>query len=462
MNNQEDNEELQKEIVDNLDSLADLLNSLGHKKRIIILTHLLDGQKKFSFLEEKTALKKTALAHHLNVLLNNGLINKIDRGEYEITQDARDILKSIMKTYSSSSIRTIEIAKSLQKRFFLDYGLEENITSKVTLVSSDPEFIPHNLTLLGAISGIMKALGSKITIDELAGLTGLCFLTIIDQNRLWVTAPSGHTLTKSILEIISNSGWVFQRYTDIGTFPSDPTKPLSAKDEERAQKLLKLTKREIDKDRPVVLWGIPVPEWGIVKGYKDENYIVSTFRRIEDRFENQIPYNKINADGALGALFLIDVSKEKINDVDYKESIRRAVSISKVNRYGREGHITGLRAFDKWIYLLENEIDQGTKYFGNAYLIQTFLASKKSVVIYLKKLSNTYRNQSQQAALDKAVKEYLEVVEIYEKLQELFPLIYGGVFTKESVSKGVNLIKSLKNHEEEGVKYLEQSLDEWK
>ena len=463
MNNQENSEELQKELFENLDSLSNLLNSLGHKKRIIILVHLLDGQKRFSFLEEKTALKKTALAHHLNLLSNSGLINKIDRGEYEVTQDGKELLGSIMRTYTSSSLRTLEVARSLQKSFFFEYGLEEITTTKMKQVSSDPKFIPHNLTLLGAISGVMKALGSKISIDELAGLTGFCFLTVIGQDRLWVSAPTGHTLRNSFLEILSNSGWEFHMIVDKGSLPSDndPTKPLSAIDEKRARNLLKLIKKEIDNDRPVVLWGIPVPEWGIVKGYKDDNYIVSTFRHIEEKFENQIPYNKINAQGAISALFVKDVSKEKLTAEDYKESIKRAISISKENKYGREGHITGFSAYDRWAYLIENEKDMGTKYFGNAYIIKSFLAGRKSVVKYLKKISNINRNLPQQVSIEKAIKKYQKVVEFYEKLSELFPHIYSGVLNQEKISKGASLIRILKKLEEEGVNYLEQALNEW-
>ena len=103
----------------------------------------------------------------------------------------------------------------------------------------------------------------------------------------------------------------------------------------------------------------------------------------------------------------------------------------------------------------------GTKYFGNAYIIKSFLAGRKSVVKYLKKISNINRNLPQQVSIEKAIKKYQKVVEFYEKLSELFPHIYSGVLNQEKISKGASLIRILKKLEEEGVNYLEQALNEW-
>lgn len=463
MSNQEKQEKLQSEIFHYLDNFSEMLVSIGHKKRIIILTHLLNGSKKFSFLEEKTNLKKTALAHHLNILSNSRMVNKIERGLYEISEDGREFILSIFKSYKSSSLRVLEIAKSLQERFFFDYWLDEKAKTHMKLVSSNPEFIPHAMTLIGAITGVLKAYGSKITVDELAGLTGHCFLTIVGQNKLWVTAPETHNLIDTFLMVLEKIGYKFSRYFDKDSFPldSDFTRPLSFEDEKRARRLFTLIRKEVNEDKPVILWGIPVPEWGIVKGYKEENYIVSTFRQIQEKYENQIPYNKINAMGSINALFIENFYDRKDIEIDYKESIERAISIAKENKYGRSGHITGLEAYDRWRYLMENEEDEGTKYFGNAYLIQVFQAGKQSVTRFLRKINNQFKNMPQQISIEKAINEYQEIEKIYKELAELFPLAYGKILKQEKTKTGVELIQALKNHEDKGIRSLEQALAKW-
>ncbi|NPD87428.1 MAG: winged helix-turn-helix transcriptional regulator [Asgard group archaeon] len=464
MNSPENQKKMQEELFDHIENFSEILSRIGHKKRIIILAHLLDGQKKFSFLEEKTNLKKTALTHHINLLTSSKLVNKIDRGLYEISQDGRELIQSTLRTYISSSLRTLEIARSLQKRFFFDYRLDERITSKMKQVSSNPEFIPHPITLIGAIGGVLNSQGIKITKDELAGVSGYCFLTIVKENSLWVTAPESHYLIESFLKALSKMGWKFSRYIDSGSLPSDDdfTKPLSDEDERRARKLFNLIKKEIDNDTPVILWGIPVPEWGIVRGYKDENYIVSTYRQMQEEYGNQIPYNKINASGAVVALTIEDISRRKEYKIDYKESIQRAVSIVKENKYGFNRYITGLEAYERWASLLLNEKDEGTKYFGNAYLIQYFLAGRISAVKFLRKLNINSKGKSQEESISRAIKEYQKIVEVYKELAKLFPLAYGEILDQQKCIKGAELINKLKKYEEKGVSHLEQALERWK
>ena len=463
MDNQNNQKNLQEEIFNHLDRFSDILVSIGHKKRIIILTYLLNGPKKFSFLEEKTDLRKTALAHHLSILSESKLVDKIERGIYKISQDGREFIQNFYRAYNKSSLKSLEIARTLQKRFFSEYDIDEKLETNKRIVSINPEFEDNALTLMGAITGVLKASGSNLSVEDIAGLTGQCFLTIVGSDRLWVTAPESHNLLETFLKVLESIGHKFSKYHDAGSLPSneDFSQPLSVEDEKRARKLLNIVKKEIDKDKPVILWGIPVPEWGIVKGYKNDNYIVSTFVPIHEEFDNQIPYDKISAVGGIIALRIEGDFKEKIFKTDYKKSIERAISISKENIFGRTNHITGLEAYDRWIYLLENEEDRGTKYFGNSYLIRFFHAGKQNALSYLEKLGNKFKNTPQQTLIEKATYEYQKIVEIYSQLRVLLPLAYGVILKQKEGRKAAELISKIKEHEENGIKYLEQALENW-
>ncbi len=85
--------------------VAVVLSAIANKVRMEILTSLHREQKEFSELLEISGLSKTALAHHLNRLVESGIIVHVSRGLYEISSDGADFLKSISAAYASSKRR---------------------------------------------------------------------------------------------------------------------------------------------------------------------------------------------------------------------------------------------------------------------------------------------------------------------------------------------------------------------
>ncbi|MFW9883540.1 MAG: GyrI-like domain-containing protein [Candidatus Thorarchaeota archaeon] len=78
---------------------------MASKVRLAILVALNKVPREFSELMEISGLSKTALAHHLNRLVENGLIIHASRGFYEISSDGVDFLRSISAAYASSRRR---------------------------------------------------------------------------------------------------------------------------------------------------------------------------------------------------------------------------------------------------------------------------------------------------------------------------------------------------------------------
>ncbi len=99
--------------------IAFILNTLGNTKRLQILTSLLKRPRTFSELQEATELGKTALAHHLGLLVKADVLNHVKRGHYKLSRDGRELLKVIGVAYAESKRRkereSAKRAKYIQK-----------------------------------------------------------------------------------------------------------------------------------------------------------------------------------------------------------------------------------------------------------------------------------------------------------------------------------------------------------
>jgi len=91
--------------------LAGLLKSAANPARVQILASLLHGSHEFSQLMQKTKLSKTALANHVNRLMETGLVERVARGEYTLTTDGRELLKAALTVYRNSARREEERRK---------------------------------------------------------------------------------------------------------------------------------------------------------------------------------------------------------------------------------------------------------------------------------------------------------------------------------------------------------------
>ncbi len=87
-----------------------VLASLAHNKRMQAVQLLSVSERDFGELQEVTGLSKTALVHHLNKLVDSGVINNIERGRYELSDDGLVLLSSIIEAYSESDRRRRIIA----------------------------------------------------------------------------------------------------------------------------------------------------------------------------------------------------------------------------------------------------------------------------------------------------------------------------------------------------------------
>ncbi len=101
--------------------LLRIIKSIAHKTRLEILIKLLGGITSFQSLLQVTGLQKTALAYHLQNLIDASLIEKPDYGRYELTNEGRAYLRSLYNTFEISSatkkLKTIQ-SRPMSEEFF--------------------------------------------------------------------------------------------------------------------------------------------------------------------------------------------------------------------------------------------------------------------------------------------------------------------------------------------------------
>lgn len=82
-----------------------ILGSMANEKRWLLLAATLKQPQTFRELQTVTGLGKTALAHHLGMLIESGLLKHIGRGHYELSPDGNEFLEALTTAYERSEKR---------------------------------------------------------------------------------------------------------------------------------------------------------------------------------------------------------------------------------------------------------------------------------------------------------------------------------------------------------------------
>jgi len=130
-------EAIQLFILESLEEISNLHKALDHPTRIEILARLLTEPLEFGDLQEKLKIAKTSLANHITTLVDCGLVEKRERGFYQISFDGEDILTSSAKTFLEIKVREQEKLETLRLRY-------EALINKYTVLGSDIKMVETN------------------------------------------------------------------------------------------------------------------------------------------------------------------------------------------------------------------------------------------------------------------------------------------------------------------------------
>jgi len=420
-------------------SIASLLRSAANQYRVRMLVLSMQGKGDVSEMMSATALSKTALANHLNQLVESGLMRRQARGRYEITPDGKDLLAAALSTYSRSARRVEQEKEMIRRSFGVAYGHPSGLPRRT--ISISPEYEPCWLSFLGAVSGSLNSLGTEASIVDVGGYTGYSFLINVSRGE---TCPSGPTALhiKTFQEILGGIeclGWRVRNREYPHSYPSRPGAP-SPFDMKVARGVFERVRKEIDnRDRPVVLYGLASPEYGIVCGYEGESYLVSTFRSVQNPpvQEDPVPYHELNSPGCIDEIYFAEKVKVRPSKAR-REALARALRFAEGDVEMARNYVSGPSALAEWARVLEEVPDASQNYVGNAFLRSI---AKKAP-------------QSQSRHLSRSAGSYSRGAKSLTAFTRLFPFRFEGKMPVGKRRRGAALLREAEEHEEKAVQHL--------
>ncbi|MCK4477747.1 winged helix-turn-helix transcriptional regulator [Candidatus Bathyarchaeota archaeon] len=459
MSKKEDNEQLRNILSESPKGIAELLKAAAHPIRIKVLALLLQGVHDFSKLMQHTKLSKTALANHMSQLIKKGLVQRVAKGEYNLTVDGKELLSAAATTYKNSAWRKEERRYALRRRY--TKGLIEGKTLSRKVISKEVVYQHCWLSYTGAISGSLKALGVDCDTVDIGGYSGYAFLINVSKG---ITCPSGPTALpnetwKQIHNATENFGWTLEQYEYPHSYPEVEGKH-TPKEIEIAGKLFEKIKQEIDeKDRPVVLWGLVVPEYGIVKGYEGKSYLTSTFRHLTNKPEDPILFYDLKAPGCLEALFFRDKAKPDLARLDRK-ALERVVRFAEAGVPILENYVAGPAALDEWVNVLENLPEEKQNYHGNSYVAACVQEGREMSGEFLKRLAKKHPGKHSEHLLA-AAECYAKGAKFMGEFTRIFPFKFQGEMKLEDRRKGADMLRKVKPLEKKALMHMKRALEEW-
>jgi DNA-binding HxlR family transcriptional regulator len=454
-----DEKQLQNILFESPKGIAELLRSAAHPARIQILALLLRQEREFSKLMQHTELSKTALANHLKLLMKKGLVKRVTRGEYDLTADGKELLNAAATMYKDSTRREEERRELLFRSY--TKGLIEGKKLNKKVISKKVEYLPCWLSYTGAIAGSLRALGINCNTVDVGGYSGYAFLINVSKG---ITCPSGPTavtneIWKQMLKGTESLGWTIESYEYPHSYPAEEGNP-TPQEIKMAKNLFEKIKREIDeRDRPVVVWGLAAPEYGIVKGYEGNSYLTSTFRTLNNQPEEPINFYDLKAPGCIDALFFRDKVEQNAT-TDDREALDRAINFAAATVPIRNNYVGGPAALDEWANVLENLPEEKQNYMGNSYVGACVCEGRSMCAEFLNRLSKKYPGK-QLKHLHKAAEGYKKGGKLMEEFGRIFPFKFQGDMKLEDRKKGAEILRKVKRFEEEAIEHTKKALDKW-
>ena len=350
-------------------------------------------------------------------------------------------------------------------------GLSRKVVSKLVVCPR------CYLSYTGTIAGCLRALGIDCDIVDVGGYSGYAFIVNVTKEQTHVSGPTalpttsatseGDVVWNEIIKATQSLGWTIEKYHDPGDCEVHDREP-TPEERTRAGKLFEKVKKEVDEwDRPVVVWGLPVPDYGVAVGYEGGSYLVTTVYG-EGKLEEPVPYDRLQAPGRIQALFFRDRVEGKAEVLD-REALERAVRFASLSM-SDPIWVIGPAAFDTWTNALQNLPgieDYWSGYGGNCYVAQCVRESRHMAAEFLKRLSRKYPG-ARSGYLQEGAKRYERELKLLEEFTQIFPYKWPipedwrREVRRHKIEKGTEILKKMRPLEEAAIREMKKALEEWK
>jgi hypothetical protein len=318
---------------------------------------------------------------------------------------------------------------------------------KNAVVPMDIEWQGAWLSWVGSTTMCLKALGEDCDLVDVAGHSSYAFALSINDGM----CPSGPTM----LEWSSLATGVFTalgRTTEtfiscdcfIGEFRNDRTRA-------HARQAFEMAARETEAGRPCVVWGLGVPEFGVVRGIEGDEYLGVAGGCTPERQK----WDTIEAPGG-PCVFAFPTPNQKQEDRD-RYAVLRAVRM--MTRLPWSPKLAfGLPAYDAWIGHLGSKKANA---WGNSYNTQCWAEARQQARDFIGRLAE--RNPAVSEPLGKAHEAYCKVAEAMTAVAEIFPFSMepGEVEDAAMIETAVDHLRKAKAAEAGALEAMIGALTDW-
>jgi hypothetical protein len=350
----------------------------------------------------------------------------------------------------------------------------------IRAVAQPAEFQDTWLSYAGALAGALTALSTPADVVEVAGRSGLAFLLNVTEGWTDPGSPTLHSgnVARTGDEIVALWREMTRGVEALGPRLEHDWDPeqyrfyrgLDETQRGRARRLFERVRASIDAGRPVVVWGLSVPEYGVVNGYDDESYHVSTFRHHLGQSEDPIRWDSLQAKGGLEAIFVEPAAVA--GRPDDREAVARALRLGQgvgTFTFDTPGHpirevqhyLTGPAAYDEWARTLDAGV-KGTLYYEyNSYNSACLHAAREAAAAFLGRLAERQVGRPQAEPLAQAAKSYASAAAELRSLTQLCPYADTGDLTPAQCRQGSALLRAARPHEERALAHLAAAAERW-
>lgn len=451
-------DELYEVLLKSTKAVAALLKSAAHQGRVQILSLLLKGEQDLSNLVKETELSKNAVVNHLSILIENRLVQRVDRGEYMLTPDGLELINAAATLYRDSALREEE-QRRRKRRLYTGGWRGEGLSE--FLISREVEYQPCWISYTGAMAGALRALGVDCDITDVGGCSGYAFIVNVIKGEFCPSGPTAFHLEtwKKIHKGTQDLGVRIEHWFDEGSYPVEEGSP-RPHEVERARKLYEKVKTEIGEDRPVVLYGLHLPEYGIVKGIKGNSYVTSSCMGLINPGQPEEPvlYYDLKAPGCLDAYFFREQTSVDTNKND-KKAIERAFQFAQGLMPAQERYVHGPEAWTEWADVLENHPEQ-KMYHGNSYAAACFHEARAMASEFLRRMAGRHKG-AQSGHLTEAASRYGEAEKLLAKFTEIFPFKLQEEMNMKDRRMAADILRKVKHIEEQAGGHMKRALEAW-
>lgn len=457
--------------------------AIANRVRLGVLILLTEKNRSFAKIAEKLRVQKTALSNHLNELLDVKLIYKTgSRGHYSLTDTGLLLIESLADFVSRSSRRE---QQKVGPFYLISKPTIEMIEMKSNQVKNRPEFQPSWLSLVASVTGILKSFGENFDNIDVAGYSGHAFIACMTEGYTSAAPPTAHPFFGEVHEGIESLG--FQFFGDYQPGAIFPDKEISLADDKRLIKLFEMVKGQIDKNNPVILWGPYTAEFAIVYGYKDDKYLVSSFKSEKGKPDEPVNYRDLHIPGGIWFYYFgkrthnmteehdllaikraLQIVKGKKRDVDVKVGVVEATEdYEHVTEWSEKEmeFVTGFSSFEVWKETLRVGSKDPSKIdaFGNACTSATYQESYGYAKEFLSRIADNYSDRSFCDKLKEASSNFGKLQEYFTEFIELFPFNNSlkRIEKKEDLELGCILLGRCSEEYQKTSRIFQDIIDLW-